>query len=146
MPVCHVSPAANVFSWHISPHTVVWYLMFRFCLASRATDETDLLSLWTNHGNQSFPRQRLFICEVCKCFNFPFFFLFPPLKSKVKVWCTGSLDPADFILDDPDPDVSTCCGHRGSGFWTTGMFLVMWPALVSSTPKCLLDACSTCLC
>lgn len=36
------------------------------CLAYRATDETDLLSLRTDHGDQSFPRQRLFICEVCE--------------------------------------------------------------------------------
>lgn len=40
--------------------------MFPLCLAYRATDETDLLSLRTNHGDQSFPRQRLFICEVCE--------------------------------------------------------------------------------
>lgn len=49
-------------------HQSKWYLMFPFCLAFRATDETDLLSLWTNHGNQSFPRQRIFICEVCGSF------------------------------------------------------------------------------
>lgn len=46
------------------------YVTFTSCFAFRATDETDILSLWTNHGSQSVSRQRLFICQVGQKFSF----------------------------------------------------------------------------
>lgn len=69
-------------------------LMFPLCLAFRATDETDLLSLWTNHGDQSFPRQRLFICEVCEKLHIYVHFLILIFKARQKY---------DALVLDPGP-------------------------------------------
>lgn len=77
--------------------TLKRYLMSPFCLAFRATDETDLLSLWTNHGNQSFPRQRLFICEVCGSFIFTSSFCYLLFQTRSKY---------DALVLDPGPQQS----------------------------------------
>lgn len=55
---------------------IILNMMFWIFLAFRTTDETDLLSLWTNLGNQGFPRQRLFFCKVCGSFLITSLFLF----------------------------------------------------------------------
>lgn len=52
----------------------------------RSAYETDFLTIWTNYGNKSFSRERLFICQVKFCLQVallfdPFFSvtLFDPL-------------------------------------------------------------------
>lgn len=41
--------------------------LLMYLVVSRATDEADLHPLRSDHGDQSFPRQRLLICEVSPC-------------------------------------------------------------------------------
>lgn len=98
----HVQDASGVHtSIHgsVSSAVTVGYLMFPLCLTFRTTDETDLLSLWTNHGNQSFPRQRIFICEVCGHLISNSFFSFCSHCTRCDALILGQVQgPVCFIL------------------------------------------------